>query len=142
MTGAKKKRTVTGAARTETGRALVLLEQIQEQNKATIDAVFATTHQLETRLTAKIDQLASRVEVVEIAAREIRSRVEVLEMVLRELVQESKRHSKTLDDHAHRLANIESDLLRIESNLERKTSVAEIMDLDRRLTSLEREVRG
>ena len=57
----KPKRPERPPSSTATGRMTLLLEEIQEQNRATIEAVFALEHRLEAKWEGRVAKLEAEV---------------------------------------------------------------------------------
>ena len=102
----------TGRRETVESRFLVMLESIQEQNRATIEAVLG----VERRLTEKIDdlerRLTLRIEALEIAVRKNSEDIELLKVRVEQLAQELR--AKPSQDA---LRQLEVRVSRVEAHL-------------------------
>ncbi len=101
---------------TAAGRVALLLEQIQEQNKATIEAVFAAEKRIRDDFGQRFDSLERRVAALEFVVKQhseqlgrlesrmdgLESRMDRLEAEVRELKDAVSRIAGRLDEFATR----------------------------------------
>ena len=98
-------------------RVVILLEDMQAQNRATIDAV----HALGTRLDAKIDALRD----------ELLRRIEALEVAVR-------LNSEAIRQNTADIRENSEDIRRILQKLDTFATAAELAQLERRVEALEK----
>jgi chromosome segregation ATPase len=93
---------------------LILLEQIQEQNRTTIEAIYSETRRLEKQLGDRFDRLEARVDNLELAVRF---------------------HTAELKPLQNSVLELGRDFAQFQEKIER--SREEVAALDRRISSLE-----
>lgn len=131
MATKKKKPTrVRPAGSTAQSRFTILLEAIEQQNRATIEAVFSTRDELRREFNEKFERVDQRLSTLEFVARH---------------------HTSLLEQHGERLTSLETkvdvlqedvrvlqkDVRHLTGLLETKADKAQVDRLEERVTALE-----
>jgi chromosome segregation ATPase len=116
-TGARKR----APGSTASSRMLILLEQIQEQNRATIEAVYSESRRLEKKLVDRFNRLEAKVDN--------------LEQAVRFHTAELKTHSSVREELRNLVLELRRDFAQFQEKIE--GSRGEVAGLDRRISSLE-----
>jgi len=155
IVSAQKKSRGRGApGRTAASRQAILLEAIQEQNRATIEAVFASKQELVQRMDEMRRELTLRLEVVEAIVKKngedilqntegIRKNTEGIRKNsedIRKNSEDIRKNSEQIRLNTEELARHSEELRRIAAMLERKSDQASLIALEKRVTALEKHV--
>src|SRR5687768_40749 len=100
-------------------RVLILLERIEQQNQATIDAVFASERRIREDLGGEISKLALRVEALEIAVR---------------------KNSEDIRKNSEDIQKLNAQVARLAQILDADERENAIQRLDRRVTAIEQRL--
>ncbi len=114
------------AASTETGRVLVLVEQMVEQNRATIEAVFAIDQKMGRRLEETEARLTRRLDALEGAVRLNSEGI--------------KKNSEDIKKNSEDIQRMSGEIREMRTLLERKADQASLRDLEKRVSALEKRV--
>jgi chromosome segregation ATPase len=126
MSPGQKRRSVGAPGRSLASRTAILLESIQEQNKATIEAVFAS----EQKLNRKMDELH----------RGLTLRIEALEAAVRQNSADIKQNSEDIRRNTEELRQHSEEIRKMQETLQRKLDRDELKALENRVTALEKRV--
>jgi len=148
IVSAQKKSRGRGApGRTAASRQAILLEAIQEQNRATIEAVFASKQELVQRMDEMRRELTLRLEVVEAIVKknseDIRKSSEDIRKNsedIRKNSEDIRKNSEQIRLNTEELGRHSEELRRIAAMLERKSDQASLIALEKRVTALEKHV--
>jgi len=143
----KKSRGRGAPGRTAASRQAILLEAIQEQNRATIEAVFASKQELVQRMDEMRRELTLRLEVVEAIVKKngedilqntegIRKNTEGI----RKNSEDIRKNSEQIRLNTEELGRHSEELRRIAAMLEKKSDQASLIALEKRVTALEKHV--
>ena len=111
---------------TAASRQAILLEAIQEQNRATIEAVYASKQELVQRM----DEMR----------RELTLRLEIVEAIVKKNSEDICKNSEQIRLNTEELGRHSEELRRIAAMLERKSDQASLIALEKRITALEKHV--
>ena len=118
---------------TQMGRVLILLEEMREQNHATIEAVFSSEQRTNRRLEEIELKLTRRLDVLEVAVRmnsdEIRKNSEDI-----------KRNSEDIRKNSEDIQRMSQEIREMRGVLERKADHAALVALEQRVSALEKRV--
>ena len=126
MAATKKTPRRRSPAETPIGRVTILLEQIQEQNRATIEAVFASEQRIRRDFEARFTSLEHRVAALEIAVRKNSEDIQELKTAVRKNTEDIQELKRSVDEvraamaqkpDAAQLAALEVRVARIEMRL-------------------------
>jgi len=126
MSAQKKGRGRGAPGRTAASRQAILLEAIQEQNRATIEAVYASKQELAQRM----DEMR----------RELTLRLEIVEAIVKKNSEDICKNSEQIRLNTEELGRHSEELRRIAAMLERKSDQASLIALEKRITALEKHV--
>ena len=126
MSAQKKGRGRGAPGRTAASRQAILLEAIQEQNRATIEAVYASKQELVQRM----DEMR----------RELTLRLEIVEAIVKKNSEDICKNSEQIRLNTEELGRHSEELRRIAAMLERKSDQASLIALEKRITALEKHV--
>jgi hypothetical protein len=104
----------------------LLLEEIREQNRATIEAVLSSRQEIMRELGGRIDVLSRRIDALELAVR-INS-------------EDIRKNSEDIRKNSEDIAALHERLSRVEESLRRRPDEAAIQDLQVRVEALERRL--
>ena len=122
----KKQRPPKGVAAEAFSHMTAVLENIEQQNKATIEAMFA----MERRLTDRFDARFEKIEL----------RLAALEVAVRQNSEDIRRHSEILRKHAEDIVALQRDTARMVGILGGDRDVNAITALENRVAALEARV--
>ena len=147
MSAQKKSRGGGAQGRTAASRQPILLEAIQEQNRATIEAVFASKQELVQRMDEMRRELTLRLKVVEAIVKknseDIRKSSEDIRKNsedIRKNSEDIRKNSEQIRLNTEELGRHSEELRRIAAMLERKSDQASLIALEKRVTALEKHV--
>ena len=148
IVSAQKKSRGRGApGRTAASRQAILLEAIQEQNRATIEAVFASKQELVQRMDEMRRELTLRLEVVEAIVK--KNSEDILQNTegirkntegIRKNSEDIRKNSEQIRLNTEELGRHSEELRRIAAMLEKKSDQASLIALEKRVTALEKHV--
>jgi len=122
----KKSRGGGAPGQTAASRQAILLEAIQEQNRATIEAVYASKQELAQRM----DEMR----------RELTLRLEIVEAIVKKNSEDICKNSEQIRLNTEELGRHSEELRRIAAMLERKSDQASLIALEKRVAALEKHV--
>jgi methyl-accepting chemotaxis protein len=147
MSAQKKGRGRGAPGRTAASRQAILLEAIQEQNRATIEAVFASKQELQRNMDETRRELTLRLGAVEAIVKknseDIRQNSEDIRQNSEDIRQNSediRKNSEQIRLNTEELGRHSEELRRIAAMLERKSDQASLIALEKRVTALEKRV--
>src|SRR5215470_4443607 len=105
---------------------MVLLEHMDERSRATIDAVFSVRDQLNRRIDDLRTELTARIDVLEIAVRDLSAQV--------------KKNSEDIQKNTVAIGALEEQVKEIRALLERKADQASMLALEKRVSVLEEKL--
>jgi len=141
MAGPRKpKRPERPPSSTATGRMTLLLEQIQEQNRATIEAVFALEQRLEAKWEVRFARIEARLDALEVAVRLNTETLRQHSEILRQHTEMLRQHSDELRRQSEAIEGMRRDLNSQRALLERKGDTSRLEALEGRVSKLEAEV--
>ena len=111
---------------TQMGRVLILLEEMREQNHATIEAVFSSEQRTNRRL-----------EEIEL---KLTRRLDVLEVAVRMNSDEIRKNSEDIKKNSEDIERMSREIREMRGMLERKADHAALVALEQRVSALEKRV--
>ncbi len=123
----RKKKTLKPPSATPMGRVLVMLEQIQEQNRATIEAVRSS----ETTLRRELSEVEDRLKL----------RVDVLDAAVRMNSEDIRKNSEAIRQNSEDIRQNSVDILRLNDQVEKLTVAVQEKPDTASMTRLEQRVR-
>jgi len=133
MSAQKKGRGRGAPGRTAASRQAILLEAIQEQNRATIEAVFASKQELQRNMDETRRELTLRLGAVEAIVKKNSEDI-------RQNSEDIRKNSEQIRLNTEELGRHSEELRRIAAMLERKSDQASLIALEKRVTALEKRV--
>src|SRR5215472_5943868 len=141
IVSAQKKSRGRGApGRTAASRQAILLEAIQEQNRATIEAIFASKQELVQRMDEMRRELTLRLEVVEAIVKKNSEGILQNTEGIRKNSEDIRKNSEQIRLNTEELGRHSEELRRIAAMLEKKSDQASLIALEKRVTALEKHV--
>ncbi len=141
---AKRSKREVPPSSTRYGRVLIMLEEIREQNKATIEAVFATTAALEKKFESRFQQIETRLTALEAAVKlnseDIKRNSAAIERNSEDIKRNSaaiERNSEDIKKHTEELVALRAAVTRLETRVSQVDQKLAIEGLDRRLKAVE-----
>jgi len=140
MSAQKKGRGRGAPGRTAASRQAILLEAIQEQNRATIEAVFASKQELQRNMDETRRELTLRLGAVEAIVKKNSEDIRQNSEDIRQNSEDIRKNSEQIRLNTEELGRHSEELRRIAAMLERKSDQASLIALEKRVTALEKRV--
>lgn len=113
---------------TATGRLAILLEDIRDQNRATLEAV----HALDVKLTRQMEQLRS----------DLTARIEALEAAVRILAERVQKNTEDTQKNSDAIDRMRREMAEVRLALQAKGNAEALEALERRVRALEQRLSG
>jgi chromosome segregation ATPase len=124
-------------AETPTGRVTILLEQIQEQNRATIEAVFASEQRIRRDFDARFSSLEQRVAALEVAVRKNSEDIQELKVAVRKNSEDIQELKVAVRENSEDIQELKRSVDEVRAAMAQKMDAAQLAALEARVAHLE-----
>jgi chromosome segregation ATPase len=128
-------------------RVLVLMEQMEEQNRATYEAVLAVEGRILARLDGRLERIELRLDVLEAAVRQNSADIGKLQAAVGQLQAAVDQNSADIEklqaavgQNSAEIAKLREELARINQAPRIEQSEDAIKDIERRVQEIERRL--
>jgi len=125
---------------TQMGRVLILLEEMREQNHATIEAVFSSEQRTNRRLEEIELKLTRRLDVLEVAVRMNSDEIRKNSEDIKKNSEDIKKNSEDIKKNSEDIERMSREIREMRGMLERKADHAALVALEQRVSALEKRV--
>ena len=137
MAATKKTPRRRSPAETPIGRVTILLEQIQEQNRATIEAVFASEQRIRRDFEARFTSLEHRVAALEIAVRKNSEDIQELKTAVRKNSEDIQELKTAVRKNTEDIQELKRSVDEVRAAMAQKPDAAQLAALEVRVARIE-----